>query len=126
MGLLLTKELILIDKNAHSMVRDLKLRSVPMLRADTQLYDMLRLFETGAVSMLDRLMSGVKDGPMCICPCLVFSLSQGALCKRSLNLCRCIHPASGALTLSGMTLKSAKSDTDLDCCSPKQRLTLPR
>ena len=50
-GMLLAKELILVDHNAGVRVRDLRLRSLPFLRGDTSLYDMLRLFETGRCHM---------------------------------------------------------------------------
>ncbi|CAL8470532.1 g10074 [Coccomyxa elongata] len=50
-GIILVKELILVDKEANTRVGDLKMRSAPQLRADTRLYDMLRLFETGRCHM---------------------------------------------------------------------------
>ena len=40
-----------MDKEANTRVGDLKMRSAPQLRADTRLYDMLRLFETGRCHM---------------------------------------------------------------------------
>ena len=46
-GIIIVKELILVDKDAGARVGDLKLRSAPQLKSDTRLYDMLRLFETG-------------------------------------------------------------------------------
>ena len=46
-GIIIVKELILVDKDAGVRVGDLKLRSAPQLKSDTRLYDMLRLFETG-------------------------------------------------------------------------------
>lgn len=47
----LVKELVLVDKSQKCPVSTLKLRSAPRLRADTALYDMLRLFETGRCHM---------------------------------------------------------------------------
>lgn len=46
LGLILVKELILWDHSTRTEVGVLKMRSMPLLRADTRLYDMLRLFET--------------------------------------------------------------------------------
>lgn len=51
MGIVLVKELILIDKAAAVRVGDLKMRSAPQLNSETRLYDMLRLFETGRCHM---------------------------------------------------------------------------
>ena len=50
-GIILVKELILVDKNANIKVGDLKMRSAPQLKSDTRLYDMLRLFEMGRCHM---------------------------------------------------------------------------
>ena len=50
-GLILVKELAMVDKSAHTLVSSLKMRSLPFLRADTPLYDLLRLFETGRCHM---------------------------------------------------------------------------
>ncbi|CAL5220421.1 g2433 [Coccomyxa viridis] len=46
-GIIIVKELILVEKEAGVRVGDLKLRSAPQMKSDTRLYDMLRLFETG-------------------------------------------------------------------------------
>ena len=46
-GSILVKELIMIDKAASTRVSSMKMRSLPFLRADTKLYDMLHLFQTG-------------------------------------------------------------------------------
>ena len=51
MGIVLVKELILIDKAALTRVGELKMRSAPQLNSATRLYDMLRLFETGRCHM---------------------------------------------------------------------------
>ena len=50
-GIILTKELILVDKAACQRVGELKMRSAPQLNSETRLYDMLRLFETGRCHM---------------------------------------------------------------------------
>lgn len=50
-GIILVKELILVDKETSTRVGELKMRSAPQLRADTRLYDMLRLFATGRCHM---------------------------------------------------------------------------
>ena len=46
-GIVLVKELILIDPNANLPVSSLEIRHVPHLLAETPMYDMLRLFKTG-------------------------------------------------------------------------------
>lgn len=50
-GMLLAKELILVDYTRPPRVGDLNVRALPFLRADTRLYDMLRLFESGRCHM---------------------------------------------------------------------------
>lgn len=50
-GLILVKELALVDKAAHTPVSSLKMRSLPFLHATTPLYDLLRLFEVGGCHM---------------------------------------------------------------------------
>eukprot|EP00884_Botryococcus_braunii_P005984 jgi/Botrbrau1/15387/Bobra.43_2s0015.1 len=50
-GQILVKELILVDMNASVRVSDITMRSLPFLRCDTNLYDMLRLFEAGRCHM---------------------------------------------------------------------------
>jgi len=50
-GMLLAKELIMVDPARRLPVASLQLRSLPHLRADTRLYDILRLFETGRCHM---------------------------------------------------------------------------
>ena len=60
-GIVLVKELILIDKAASVRVGDLKMRSAPYLKSDTRLYDMLRLFETGRCHMA-VLVQAPKNG----------------------------------------------------------------
>ena len=57
-GLILVKELALIDKAAHTPVSSLKMRSLPFLRASTPLYDLLHLFEVGRCHM------AVLTGPL--------------------------------------------------------------
>ncbi|KAK9820015.1 hypothetical protein WJX72_005166 [[Myrmecia] bisecta] len=51
LGLILVKELIMVDKSQGLLVRDLHIRALPCLRSDTALYDMLKLFETGRCHM---------------------------------------------------------------------------
>ena len=46
-GIVLVKELILIDPNANQPVSSLEIRHIPHLLAETPMYDMLRLFKTG-------------------------------------------------------------------------------
>lgn len=50
-GVILVKELAMIDKTARTPVSNLKMRSLPFLRGNTPLYDLLRLFETGRCHM---------------------------------------------------------------------------
>lgn len=51
LGLILSKELVLIDPSDHLAVSQLKIRQMPHLSADTPMYDMLKLFETGKSHM---------------------------------------------------------------------------
>lgn len=50
-GLILVKELAMVDKAAHTPVSTLKMRSLPFLCATTPLYDLLHLFEVGRCHM---------------------------------------------------------------------------
>lgn len=50
-GILLTKELILVDIHAGVKVSAMKVRSLPHLLAETPMYDMLKLFELGRSHM---------------------------------------------------------------------------
>ena len=50
-GVILVKELAMVDKSAKTPVSSLKMRSLPFLRGNTPLYDLLRLFETGRCHM---------------------------------------------------------------------------
>ena len=50
-GMILAKELIMVDPARALPVASLQLRSLPHLRSDTRLYDILRLFETGRCHM---------------------------------------------------------------------------
>ena len=52
MGSILVKELVMIDKAAQLKVSAVKMRSLPYLRCDTKLYDMLHLFQTGRCACL--------------------------------------------------------------------------
>lgn len=42
----------MIDNNARTRVADLRMRSLPYLRADTAMYDLLKLFQTGRSHMV--------------------------------------------------------------------------
>ena len=50
-GIILVKELILVDPNANQPISSMKIRHVPHLLAETPMYDMLRLFKTGRTHM---------------------------------------------------------------------------
>jgi hypothetical protein len=51
-GLVLVKELVLIDMFANIPVSALSMRPIPQLRADTAMYDLLKLFQTGRTHMV--------------------------------------------------------------------------
>lgn len=70
-GMILVKELALVDKHASTPLSSLKMRSLPYLRANMPLYDLLRLFETGrchmaALTEVPEVKGGLAafDGPM--------------------------------------------------------------
>lgn len=46
------KELVLVDTHAQTRVADLRIRSLPYLRADIAMYDLLKLFQTGRSHMV--------------------------------------------------------------------------
>ncbi|KAK9825434.1 hypothetical protein WJX81_007178 [Elliptochloris bilobata] len=50
LGLILVKDLVLIDEGLR--VSDIRMRPLPFLRADTPMYDLLQLFETGRSHMV--------------------------------------------------------------------------
>ncbi|EIE23447.1 DUF21-domain-containing protein [Coccomyxa subellipsoidea C-169] len=52
LGLIIVKELALLDLEAGTRVSDVKMRPLPMLRADTAMYDLLTLFQTGRSHMV--------------------------------------------------------------------------
>jgi metal transporter CNNM len=52
LGILLVKELILVDLHAGIKVSSMKVRSLPSLPAETPMYDMLKLFELGRSHMV--------------------------------------------------------------------------
>lgn len=52
LGILLVKELILVDIHAGIKVSSMKIRSLPVLLAETPMYDMLKLFELGRSHMV--------------------------------------------------------------------------
>ncbi|KAL4421316.1 hypothetical protein ABPG75_010607 [Micractinium tetrahymenae] len=51
MGLVLVKELLLVDEDEGAKIRDLRLRELPFLSVDTMLYDVLRVFRYGRSHM---------------------------------------------------------------------------
>lgn len=51
LGIVLVKELILVDTSAGHRVSEMKIRSLPHLLAETPMYDMLKLFELGRSHM---------------------------------------------------------------------------
>ncbi|GLI66609.1 hypothetical protein VaNZ11_010530 [Volvox africanus] len=71
-GLILVKELVLINPADNTLVSSLRLRELPRLAAETPMYDMLKLFETGKshMAVLTRapgappLSPGHADGDM--------------------------------------------------------------
>eukprot|EP00887_Chlorella_sp_A99_P005745 scaffold1.g5745.t1 len=50
-GLILVKELVLVDEDAGVKVKDLRIRELPFLRADVPLYDALKIFRLGRAHM---------------------------------------------------------------------------
>lgn len=52
LGLLLVKELVLVNPLDHLPVGALRLRELPRLEGETPMYDLLRLFETGKSHMV--------------------------------------------------------------------------
>lgn len=50
-GLILAKELVLVDPAEGLLVGQLPMRTLPRLSASTPLYDMLKLFESGGAHM---------------------------------------------------------------------------
>ena len=89
-GIILVKELILVDKDASTRVGELKMRSAPQLRADTRLYDMLRLFETGRCHMAVLVQPPAPSTPrpstgVCLLPALALlpdlAISRHSLCQ---------------------------------------------
>lgn len=52
LGIVLVKELVLVDTHAQTRVADLRIRSLPYLRADIAMYDLLKLFQTGRSHMV--------------------------------------------------------------------------
>ncbi|KAG2437901.1 hypothetical protein HXX76_005517 [Chlamydomonas incerta] len=63
-GLILVKELVLINPGDNTPVSALRLRELPRLAADTPMYDMLKLFETGKshMAVLTRAPGAAEDG----------------------------------------------------------------
>ena len=80
LGLILVKELILWDHSTRTEVGVLKMRSMPLLRADTRLYDMLRLFETCRCHMALLVRHGSGAEPCsCMLRCFPFWHTFSAL-----------------------------------------------
>ena len=52
MGLILVKDLVLVDMNAGTKVSNIRIRNLPFLRANTPMYDLLKVFQTGRSHML--------------------------------------------------------------------------
>ncbi|GAB4822256.1 hypothetical protein N2152v2_009302 [Parachlorella kessleri] len=50
-GVILVKELVLVDEDDGIIVKDLRLREVPFLRADIPLYEIFKIFRTGRSHM---------------------------------------------------------------------------
>ncbi|PRW32510.1 Metal transporter CNNM4 [Chlorella sorokiniana] len=50
-GLILVKELLMVDEDAGVRIRDLRLRELPFMSADTMLYDVLKVFRFGRSHM---------------------------------------------------------------------------
>jgi metal transporter CNNM len=63
LGIMLVKELLMVDKDQGRTVGQMKVRSMPAVRAETPLYDMLRLFEIGRshMAMLMQLRPDAKE-----------------------------------------------------------------
>ena len=51
-GLILVKDLVLVDMQAGTKVSNIRIRNLPFLRADTPMYDLLKVFQTGRSHML--------------------------------------------------------------------------
>ena len=51
-GLILVKDLVLVDMHAGTKVSNIRIRNLPFLRADTPMYDLLKVFQTGRSHML--------------------------------------------------------------------------
>ncbi|KAK9818258.1 hypothetical protein WJX72_009693 [[Myrmecia] bisecta] len=62
LGLLLVKELLVVDETAGIHIRDLKLRTLPRLHADTAMYAMLKVFRAGKSHM--ALLVGAPPEPL--------------------------------------------------------------
>ena len=52
LGLILVKELITIDQSKGLPLSHVRMRSLPFLRGDTAMYDLLKLFQTGRSHMV--------------------------------------------------------------------------
>ena len=76
LGLVIVKDLLLVDKEAKVPVCHLNMRSVPYLHSDIGLYDLLRLFEVGWLMGFSR---HTPDGLQCLAhrPCIATCCEMG-------------------------------------------------
>ena len=61
LGLILVKELITIDQSKGLPLSHVRMRSLPFLRGDTAMYDLLKLFQTGRSHMVVLTQPPVED-----------------------------------------------------------------
>jgi hypothetical protein len=103
-GQILVKELILVDKNANVRVSDITMRSLPFMRCDTSLYDMLRLFEAGLCPPTFQFSFLVLCMCVCVCGgggvCWVCPCVRVHVCVRvRARVCVCVCVGVRALSL---------------------------
>ena len=61
LGLILVKELITIDQSKGLPLSHVRMRSLPFLRGDTAMYDLLKLFQTGRSHMVVLTQPPLED-----------------------------------------------------------------
>jgi hypothetical protein len=89
LGLVLVKELGLVDETAGVKINQLRLREMPFLRCDVPLYDVMKIFRFGRKrGCLDAVWVPCPLGDWCC-------LSWGCMCSWHAVLC-CTLPASAA------------------------------